>query len=159
MDIRFWAFVCCLLMIVSVFLEMLTPSMGGFTFAALAMAVASAYLGFRHSESFGYLMTALNIALFPLSLWAGIHFLKRSPLIHKQELQSGTQSSPDAPPMTHLLGQKGRAITPLRPGGTALIGSERVDVVTESKFVDANTPIKVIQVEGHRVVVEPDTAA
>jgi membrane-bound serine protease (ClpP class) len=129
--------------------------MGGFTFGALSMAGASIYFGFRHSETFGFLMTAANLVLFPLSLWAGIHFMKRSPLIHNQELQSGSQSSPDALPLTRLLGQKGKAITPLSPGGAALIGSERVDVVTEGKFVEPNTPVKVIQVEGHRVVVEP----
>jgi len=154
-DIRFWACVCCLLMVLCVFLELLTPSMGGFTLGALAMAGVSIYIGFRHSPSFGYLMIAANLALFPLAIWLGVHFMKRSPLVQKQELQAGSQDAPDAPPLTRLTGQQGRALTPLRPGGTALIGTERIDVVTEGKFVEANTPVKVIHVEGGRVVVEP----
>lgn len=154
MALGFWAAVCCLLMVVCVFLELLTPSMGGFTFGALAMAGGSIYLGFQQSEIFGYLMIGTNLLLFPLALWLGLHFMKRSPLLHRLELKAGSQDSPDALPLTRLAGQQGRALTPLRPGGTALIGTERVDVVTEGKFVEANTPIKVIHVEGSRVVVE-----
>jgi len=155
MDIRFWSFACCVMMVLCVFLELLTPSMGGFTLGALAMAGGSIYIGFRHSASFGYLMIAANLALFPVSIWLGVHFMKRSPLIHQQELQAGSQDSPDAPPLTRLVGQQGRALTPLRPGGTVLIGNERIDAITEGKFVEANTLVKVIHVEGSRVVVEP----
>jgi membrane-bound serine protease (ClpP class) len=143
------------MMVLCVFLELLTPSMGAFTFAALGMAGASIYVAFRHSASFGYLMIAANLALFPLSIWLGIHFMKRSPLVQRQELQAGSQDAPDARPLTRLTGQQGRALTPLRPGGTVLIGNERVDVVTEGKFVEANTLVKVIHIEGSRVVVEP----
>ena len=52
-----------------------------------------------------------------------------------------------------LLNQTGSAVTPLRPSGTALIGGRRVDVVTEGGMIDRNTPIKVVAVEGMRVVV------
>jgi membrane-bound serine protease (ClpP class) len=52
-----------------------------------------------------------------------------------------------------LLNQTGSALTPLRPSGTALINGHRVDVVTEGAMIDRNTPIKVVAVEGMRVVV------
>jgi membrane-bound serine protease (ClpP class) len=52
-----------------------------------------------------------------------------------------------------LIGQSGTALTPLRPSGTALINGQRVDVVTEGSLVDRNTPIKVVAVEGMRIVV------
>jgi len=60
-----------------------------------------------------------------------------------------------APPAqwTEYTGQTGKAITALRPAGTAMIGNSRVDVVTEGDFIDKNTPIKVVEVEGMRVVV------
>jgi membrane-bound serine protease (ClpP class) len=154
MDMRFWALVCSLLMVVAVFLELLTPSMGGFTVAALALAGGSIYLGFHHTETFGYLMVAANLALFPLGLWLGIYFMKRSPLIHRDHVGSATEDSPEARPLTRLVGQQGRSLTPLSPGGAAMIGNERIDVVTEGKFVEADTPLKVLKVEGSRVVVE-----
>lgn len=144
-------------MVVCIIVELFTPTMGGWTLTALVFSGLSIYLGFRDAGGFGYLMLASNLILFPLGVWATIHFLKRSAMVHRAELQGGTQDAPDAPPLTHLLGQSGKALTPLRPGGAAMIGADRMDVVTEGKFVDAHTVIKVIRVEGSRVVVEPDT--
>lgn len=54
----------------------------------------------------------------------------------------------------HLLGQTGKTITPLRPAGTAVIGDERVDVVTSGGFISQGKAVTVILVEGARVVVE-----
>ncbi len=53
-----------------------------------------------------------------------------------------------------LIGLKGISVTPLRPSGTAMIADERVDVVTEGSFIQANVPITVVKVEGGRIVVK-----
>ncbi|MCL6605727.1 MAG: nodulation protein NfeD [Paenibacillus sp.] len=53
-----------------------------------------------------------------------------------------------------LIGVKGTSITPLRPAGTALVAGERIDVVTEGGFIDANLPIVIVKVEGSRIVVK-----
>ena len=50
-------------------------------------------------------------------------------------------------------GKEGKAVTILRPAGTAEIDGRRVDVVTAGEFIKAGTDIKVILVEGARVVV------
>src|SRR5207247_1224746 len=52
-----------------------------------------------------------------------------------------------------LLHQTGIAFTQLRPSGTALIGDRRVDVVSEGGLIEKGTPIKVVAIEGIRVVV------
>lgn len=52
-----------------------------------------------------------------------------------------------------LLHQTGTAFTQLRPSGTALISGQRVDVVSEGALVEKGTPIKVVGIEGMRVVV------
>ena len=52
-----------------------------------------------------------------------------------------------------LLDQTGTALTPLRPAGTALIGGQRVDVVTEGPFIERGSRITVVAVDGMRVVV------
>ena len=51
-------------------------------------------------------------------------------------------------------GKKGIALTTLRPSGTAEINGKRVDVVTESSYVEQGKKIKVIAAEGMRVVVK-----
>ncbi|MET3682454.1 membrane-bound serine protease (ClpP class) [Alkalibacillus flavidus] len=52
-----------------------------------------------------------------------------------------------------LIGQEGQALTFLRPSGTALFGDERLDVVTEGQFIAQHQPIKIVKVEGSRIVV------
>jgi len=54
-----------------------------------------------------------------------------------------------------LIGAEGVAITTLRPSGTAEINGKKVDVVTESEFLEQGKKIVVIAVEGIRVVVKP----
>lgn len=52
-----------------------------------------------------------------------------------------------------LIGMEGISATALRPSGVAVIGEERVDVVSDGSFIPINRPIKVVKVEGVRVVV------
>lgn len=54
-----------------------------------------------------------------------------------------------------LIGKKGVTITPLRPSGTVRIDDERIDVVAEGSFIENNTDVKVVKVEGSRIVVRP----
>ena len=51
-------------------------------------------------------------------------------------------------------GKTGRAVTPLRPAGTAIIDGSRVDVVTEGHFISRDASIKVVGVGGMRVLVQ-----
>lgn len=53
-----------------------------------------------------------------------------------------------------LRGRKGVTISPLRPAGIVEIAGERLDVVTDSEFLDAGVEVRVCEVEGGRVVVE-----
>ena len=52
-----------------------------------------------------------------------------------------------------LVGKHGTAITDLRPAGTALVGDERIDVVSESEWISAGTPVKILSAEGYRHIV------
>ena len=52
-----------------------------------------------------------------------------------------------------LLHGTGTAVTQLRPSGVATINGQRVDVVTEGGLIERGTPVKVVAVEGSRIVV------
>lgn len=52
-----------------------------------------------------------------------------------------------------LVGKEGIALTTLRPSGTALIDDERVDVVSEGGYIEAKHPIRVVRIEGIRIIV------
>ena len=65
---------------------------------------------------------------------------------HKVDGEIGTERP-------ELLERTGTALTPLRPSGTAVIDGKRVDVVTEGQMIEPGTPVRVVAVEGLRVVV------
>ncbi len=68
------------------------------------------------------------------------------------ELDSAYQST--TAESESYLGQTGTALTPLRPAGTARIGNKRLDVLTVGDFIARETPIKVVDVEGTKILVE-----
>lgn len=53
-----------------------------------------------------------------------------------------------------LEGREGVVLTTLRPAGSALIDGKKYDVVTEGEFISTSKNIKVIKVEGRRIVVK-----
>src|SRR5699024_12488280 len=52
-----------------------------------------------------------------------------------------------------LIGLEGVALTGLRPSGMVELEDERVDVVSEGSFIDRGERVKVVKVEGMRIVV------
>ena len=54
---------------------------------------------------------------------------------------------------TDMEGAAGVAITPLRPAGVGLFGEERLDVVSESEWIEEGTRIRILSAEGYRHVV------
>jgi membrane-bound serine protease (ClpP class) len=57
---------------------------------------------------------------------------------------------------TDLLHQSGTALTVLRPSGAALINGQRVDVVTEGQMLEKGRAVRVVAIEGLRVVVRAE---
>jgi membrane-bound serine protease (ClpP class) len=51
------------------------------------------------------------------------------------------------------VGKEGIAFTDLRPSGIALIEDQRLDVVTEGKYLDKDTKIVVVSVSGNQIIV------
>ena len=132
-------------------LETVLPGMiaGMIGFACLVAGVVMAYLNFDTATAnvillavvVGVIVGALGwFKFFPDSRFAKVFISQRT------VGDIGT----DKP---ELLNQTGKALTPLRPSGTAIIGGKRVDVVTEGPFIEPGTPVKVVAVEGMRVVV------
>ena len=60
-----------------------------------------------------------------------------------------------APARGDLIGLDGVAVTDLRPSGTARVGEERLDVVTEGGFIPEGSRVRIVQSDGYRHVVRP----
>ena len=53
-----------------------------------------------------------------------------------------------------LVGQILKAYTDLRPAGVAILGNEKLDVVTDGDFIEKGNEIEIVRVEGMRIVVK-----
>ena len=105
----------------------------------------------------GWVLTS-SILLLIASAWALIRTLPSSSRLAESGifLPAKTASAigyESAEVRSDLVGKHGTAITDLRPAGTALIGDERIDVVSESEWISAGTPVKVLSAEGYRHIV------
>lgn len=78
--------------------------------------------------------------------------LKRSGVI-LPETTDRDEGYTSADVRTDLEGAVGVAITPLRPAGVGLFGEERLDVVSESEWIEEGTRIRILSAEGYRQVV------
>ncbi|MBQ7454648.1 MAG: hypothetical protein IJS69_06340 [Selenomonadaceae bacterium] len=71
-------------------------------------------------------------------------------LDERQENRDGYTSVIDK---SKFLGKEGVCLTDLRPAGTINVDGEPLDVVTEGNFVKQGDKVKVINVDGSRVLV------
>ena len=81
-----------------------------------------------------------------------IPFLNRLILNDATDKESGYTSFDDR---SHLVGEIAVTHTVLRPSGTIRLGDERIDAVAEGSYIPADVKVKIIFVEGTRVVVRP----
>jgi len=135
--------------------EIFIPSLGLLTAIALSVFFYSLYLVYTTiSTTAGMVLAGLDIVLVPVLLIFGMKILAKSPLALKRELskQDGVVSQREDPKA--YINMKGKSVTDLRPAGMAEINSQRVDVVTDGEYIDADTPIVVTEVSGNRIIVE-----
>ncbi len=86
-----------------------------------------------------------------------LKYLPKSPAWNKFRLQtvvSEEEGYVSSRKKKELEGAIGVALSDLRPSGIALIDETRVDVTTNGNFIKKDTPVKVVKIEGIRVVVE-----
>ena len=76
---------------------------------------------------------------------------KRLILTFAETKKEGFQASAS---QASYLGKTGRSLTPLRPTGRATLKEKTLDVITEGEFIDKDKTIKVIKIEGNKIIVK-----
>lgn len=137
-------------------IELFVPGFGIFGGLGLVALVLCIVFQARSVLEALILLLAFSAIVVALALIAGRSLkrgrLYRSALVLKdaQDREEGYVSSDD---YTHLVGETGVSLTPLRPAGVAELGGRKQDVVTEGEFIPARSPVKVERVVGSRVIV------
>jgi membrane-bound ClpP family serine protease len=136
---------------VLLFLETVLPGMiaGLAGLACMAAAIFKAYSDFGAATGTWVLLSVCGILVAGACLW--LRYFPHSRFARRFTSQRTIGDIDAAQP--ELLHRDGTAFTTLRPCGTALIDGRRVDVVTEGGLVERGRQIKVVAIEGMRVVV------
>ena len=134
------------------FFEILLPGLILGTCAFLTLA-ASVFVAYTETEEILYGHLFLGVTVVSLTS-AIIWFIKYFPSTKMgRQLVSTSTVGELGVDFTDLINQTGTAYTDLRPSGKATIGDQRLNVVTEGSFIEKDNSVKVIAVEGNRVVV------
>ncbi len=126
--------------------------------AILASMVLAMMGGYPTSGDIAQALSVLGASLFITTavIYAWLRHLPNSGRFSGLLLQgAGTREAgfTSAPSRPELVGGDGTAISDLRPSGTARIGDERVDVITEGEYVPQGSRVQVVQSDGYRHVV------
>ena len=140
------------------------PGFGVAGISGIILIIASLFLAMVGADpfldmdvvSFAIIKLTVGLAAALVLLFLLARFLPKSNLFKKFILSAEEKADAGYTSRTNysdLLGAEGVAATTLRPAGTAEINGKRIDVVTDSEYIEHGKPIIVTAVEGMRVVV------
>jgi len=101
------------------------------------------------------LKCGLTMAAGTVLAWTAARYLPDIPIVNRQVLAPPSDPSEEEReiPAETLLGHLGTTLSVVGFAGTARIDHRRVSVLTDGEFIPAGTPVRVVEVEGKRVVV------
>lgn len=109
------------------------------------LLLTSTWFGFERHWMLGAGQLGLVVLVAPAALLVG---LRRVSL--KSTLESGSSFASD---WAAYDGKEGESVTELRPAGTAVVEGRRLDVVTSGEQIPRGARVRVVKVEGNRIVV------
>ena len=80
-------------------------------------------------------------------------FMGKRLILGEEQKREGGYASYTEKRYADLVGKMGTALTVLRPSGMISIDRQKFSVVTAGEFIDQDKPVKVVKVEGSRIVV------
>ncbi|HZK11730.1 MAG TPA: NfeD family protein [Atribacterota bacterium] len=143
-----------LLILVEIFI---IPGFGLVGIGGIAAILASIFLTFGNIIQATYsILIALSISV--IGIFLLIKYIpstrtwRKFVLSTEQKKELGyTVGTRD---LKRLIGKEGIVITPLRPSGIAEVSGRKLDVITQGEYIISNSKIKIISVEGNKIVVE-----
>jgi membrane-bound serine protease (ClpP class) len=151
-----------LLLAIGLFLlvaEVFVPSGGLIGFLAVCCLGMSLWRAFQVSFDLGVKFLLADCVLLPLAIGLAIHLWPRMPLAKRvflsRPLPEEIDISHSSQRLDHLVGQLGRALTPLRPSGLVDFDGRRLDGLSEEGLIPAGALILAVRVRSGQLVVRP----
>ncbi len=151
-----WVFLLFLCGVILILAEFIVP--GGIcgTFGFVMLLASTALGGYYYPDYLIYIII-FEFLGFVGSIGTGFYLITKTSAGQKlvmSESQTvdkgyvGIQFDPS------LVGKTGKVISPLRPAGIIEVDGKRVDAVSSGMFIELGSIVKIIDIQGPRIVVE-----
>lgn len=152
-----WPLLLLALGLVCLVAEVFVPSGGSLGLLALGCLGYGLWLAFELSIGLGLRFLAADAILLPVASGLGLYYWPRTSLAKRLFLKPPTpdeiEVSHAVQQLEHLIGQYGRAVTPLRPSGSVDFEGRRLEGQAEEGLIAPGTLVQVVRVRSGRVVV------
>ena len=137
--------------------EVFVPGFGIAGGTGLLLLILGIILTARNAFE-AFMMVLVLLVILAIFLTIILRSAKKGVLARRGVLQSAARAEDgyrSTSENVDLVGREGITLTVLRPAGSADFAGEKLDVVAEGTFIQSQTRVKVVRVEGRRIVVRP----
>ncbi len=161
MDPIYWAVMLLVVGLLLVLLEFLIPS-GGILGVLAALSILSGIVMAFNERGpvIGMLFIGITVLSIPVLFIAGFKILPHTAIGRQliSESPTGDEVISDMATrrnMREMIGWIGRSTSPMLPSGSIEVEGQTLDAVSQGMAIDDNTPVKIIDVQGTRIIVRP----
>ncbi len=143
--------------------EVFIPSGGLIGLLAVCCLILSLWQAFSQSTALGVRFLAADFLLMPVVLALAVYLWPKTPLAKRAFLRPPAPEEIDvahsSQRLDHLIGQFGRALTPLRPSGLVDFDGRRLDALSEDGLIPSGALVRAVRVRGGQLIVRTATEA
>ena len=157
----FWAAILLLVGLSLVMVEIFIPSGGVIGFLSFASIIAAIVMAFYQSgPTIGIMFLSVSCVAVPAVLSVAFRLLPGTPMGKRllPDIPSPEDVLPDREDRRRLrllIGRVGRSKSKMLPSGAVMIDGQTIDAMSEGQPIEAEQPVRVIDVRGTMVVVRP----
>lgn len=138
-------------------LEIFVPSFGLLTVCSLASLAGGVSIFFKFGPISGWIGVGAAVVIIPIVWIITYRLFPKTPFgkhvtLGKPDREKG-DGIPDMKDIEAMLGADGIVITPLRPVGMCNFDGKRIECVAETGYIERESKIRVIHVEGTQLTV------
>jgi membrane-bound ClpP family serine protease len=137
--------------------EVFIPSGGTIGLLALSCLVLSLWQAFHQSTDLGLKFLLADCLLLPIAMAFAVYLWPRTPLARRVFLKppdpEDIEVSHSPSRLDHLVGQLGRALTPLRPSGLVDFDGRRLDGLSEEGLIPSGALVRAVRVRAGQLIV------
>jgi len=159
MDHLAWSALLLLLGLLLVMVEVFIPSGGVLGFLSITSLVAGVILAFYHrGAEVGFLFLTVTAVALPVTLMMAFRWWPKTPMGRRilLDVPKSDEVLPDSPErrwLRQMVGRVGVAKSLMLPSGAIEVDGHTIDALTEGTPIERGQRVRVIAVNGNRVVV------